>query len=72
MADVKLFAGSGSTILADKISDYYGYSLGKREVKTFSDGEMQVVINESVRGAYVFFIASTFAPSENLMERHES
>ncbi len=68
MADVKLFAGSGSTILADKISDYYGYSLGDREVKTFSDGEMQVVINESVRGAYVFFIASTFAPSENLIE----
>jgi len=61
MADVKLFAGSGSTVLADKISDYYGYSLGDREVKTFSDGEMQVVINESVRGAYVFFIASTFA-----------
>ena len=68
MADVKLFAGSGSTVLADKISDYYGYSLGDREVKTFSDGEMQVVINESVRGAYVFFIASTFAPSENLIE----
>lgn len=68
MADVKLFAGSGSTVLADKISDYYGYSLGNREVKTFSDGEMQVVINESVRGAYVFFIASTFAPSENLIE----
>lgn len=68
MADVKLFAGTGSGVLADKISDYYGYSLGNRDVKTFSDGEMQVVINESVRGAYVFFIASTFAPSENLME----
>ena len=68
MADVKLFAGSGSTVLADKISDYYGYSLGDREVKTFSDGEMQVVINESVRGAYVFFIASTFSPAENLIE----
>ena len=68
MADVKLFAGSGSTVLADKISDYYGYSLGNREVKTFSDGEMQVVINESVRGEYVFFIASTFSPAENLIE----
>ena len=68
MADVKLFAGSGSTVLADKISDYYGYSLGNREVKTFSDGEMQIVINESVRGAYVFFIASTFSPAENLIE----
>ncbi len=34
----------------------------------FSDGEMQPVINESVRGAYVFFIQSTFPPAENLME----
>ncbi len=34
----------------------------------FSDGEMQPVINESVRGAYVFFIQSTYPPTENLME----
>ena len=59
MPDIKLFSGSKSKYLAEKVADHYGYSLGDCEVKTFSDGEMQVVINESVRGAYVFFISST-------------
>jgi len=68
MPDIKLFSGSKSKYLAEKIADHYGYPLGDCEVKTFSDGEMQVVINESVRGAYVFFIASTFAPADNLLE----
>lgn len=66
--DIKLFSCTQSKYLAEKISDYYGYPLGNCEVKRFSDGEMQVVINESVRGAYVFFICSTFAPADNLME----
>ena len=68
MPDIKLFSGSKSKYLAEKIADHYGYPLGDCEVKTFSDGEMQVVINESVRGAYVFFISSTFAPADNLLE----
>jgi len=68
MPDIKLFSGSKSKYLAEKVADHYGYPLGDCNVKTFSDGEMQVVINESVRGAYVFFIASTFAPADNLME----
>lgn len=68
MPDIKLFSGSKSKYLADKIADHYGYPLGDCEVKTFSDGEMQVVINESVRGAYVFFISSTFSPADNLLE----
>lgn len=68
MPDVKLFSGTNSRYLAEKIADHYGYPLGKMETKKFSDGEMQVVINESVRGAYVFFISSTFSPSDNLME----
>jgi len=68
MPDIKLFSGSKSKYLAEKIADHYGYQLGDCEVKNFSDGEMQVVINESVRGAYVFFIASTFAPADNLLE----
>lgn len=68
MADVKLFSGTNSKYLAEKVADHYGYRLADCEVKTFTDGEMQVVINESVRGAYVFFIASTFAPAENLLE----
>jgi hypothetical protein len=37
-------------------------------IERFSDGEFQANIQESVRGAYVFFIQSTFSPTENLME----
>lgn len=66
--DVKLFSGTNSRYLADKIADYYGEKLGALEVNRFSDGEMQPVIKVSVRGAYVFFIQSTFSPSDNLME----
>lgn len=66
--DVKLFSGKYSGYLADKISDHYGYSLGKWDLLRFSDGEMQPVIEESVRGSYVFFIQSTPAPADNLME----
>ncbi len=68
MVEVKLFSGTNSKYLASKIADYYGHPLAKVEVHHFSDGEMHPVINESVRGAYVFFIQSTFSPSENLME----
>ena len=68
MLDVKLFSGLNSRYLATQISDHYGYDLGSIEVKKFSDGEMQTIINESVRGSYVFFIQSTFAPADNLLE----
>lgn len=68
MVEVKLFSGTQSRYLSEKIADYYGYNLGNVNLQRFSDGEMQPVINESVRGAYVFFIQSTFAPADNLME----
>ncbi len=68
MIEVKLFSGTKSKYLAEKIADYYGHPLGDQTLHTFSDGEMQPVINESVRGAYVFFIQSTLAPADNLME----
>ena len=68
MVEVKLFSGTKSKFLAEKIADYYGIELGKIDLQRFSDGEMQPIIQESVRGAYVFFIQSTFAPAENLME----
>jgi ribose-phosphate pyrophosphokinase len=68
MAEVKMFSGTESNYLAEKIADFYGYELGNCEVKRFSDGEMQPIINESVRGSYVFFIQSTFAPADNFME----
>ncbi len=68
MVEVKIFSGTNSIYLSEKIADYYGQALGDISVNRFSDGEMQPVVNESVRGAYVFLIQSTFAPSENLME----
>ncbi len=68
MIEVKLFSGQSSQYLAEKIADYYGQPLGDVVVNKFSDGEMQPVINESVRGHYVFFIQSTFTPSDNMME----
>ena len=68
MVEVKLFAGEHSRYLADKIADFYGDKLGDTQLQRFSDGEMQPIINESVRGSYIFFIQSTFPPAENLME----
>ena len=68
MQDVKLFSGTNSLYLAELIADFYGADLGQMEMQLFSDGEMQPVINESVRGSYVFFIQSTFAPASNLLE----
>lgn len=66
--NVKLFAGQQSRFLADKVADFYGQPLGAMSLSRFSDGEMSINIEESVRGAYVFFIQSTFAPTDNLME----
>ncbi len=66
--DVKLFSGTTSRYLAEKVADYYGQPLGKISIDKFSDGEFQPNILESVRGSYVFLIQSTFFPSDNLME----
>jgi ribose-phosphate pyrophosphokinase len=68
MVEVKLFSGQDTRYLSEKIAMYYGDSLGKLDLIKFSDGEMQPVIHESIRGAYVFFIQSTMAPAENLLE----
>jgi len=66
--EVKLFSGQYSKYLAEKIADYYGTPLGKWTLSRFSDGEMHPVIEESVRGSYVFFIQSTASPADNLLE----
>lgn len=68
MNDVKLFSGSGSHTLAEKISEYYGFPLGNISIQTFSDGEIKVEMKESVRGAYTFLIASTNSPASNIIE----
>lgn len=68
MSIVKIFTGSASHQHAEKIAEEYDIKLGSLTLNKFSDGEMQPVINESVRGEFIFFVQSTFAPSDNLME----
>jgi len=65
---VKLFSGSGTTQLAEKIAKKYGHDLGDVVLSRFSDGEFQPHFNESVRGCDVFLIQSTNPPTDNLME----
>lgn len=66
---MKLFALNGNLPLAEKIADRVGIPLGKSSVKRFSDGEIQINIDESVRGCDVYLIQSTSAPvNDNLME----
>jgi ribose-phosphate pyrophosphokinase len=65
---VKLFAGSGTTELAEKIATSYGKPLGDKTLSRFSDGEIQPFYNESVRGSDVFIVQSTNQPTDNLFE----
>ena len=65
---VKLFAGSGTQELAEKIAQSYGKALGEKTLSKFSDGEIQPFYNESVRGSDVFLIQSTNQPTDNLFE----
>ena len=63
--NIKIFAANASVTLATQISDALGLPLGKSEVKTFSDGEIYVSINETVRGSDVFVVQSTCHPVNN-------
>jgi ribose-phosphate pyrophosphokinase len=65
---IKIFAGTASHDLGEKIANAYGSDLGDLKIQKFSDGEFQPAFGESVRGATVFLIQSTNAPSDNLME----
>jgi ribose-phosphate pyrophosphokinase len=64
----KIFSGTSSQYLAEKISQQFGVGLGKINIQRFSDGEFQPVFLESIRGDYVFLVQSTFSPSDNLLE----
>jgi ribose-phosphate pyrophosphokinase len=66
--EVKLFSCSASKDLSANIAKHYDTSLSDTTLARFSDGEMQTIINESVRGAYTFFIQSTCQPHDNLIE----
>lgn len=66
--NAKIFSGTGSQYLAQAIAKKFGEPLGKVNIQRFSDGEIGVEFQESIRGQFVFLIQSTFAPTDNLME----
>lgn len=66
--EVKLFSGTSSQYLAEKIASAYGKALGAVTVNRFSDGEFQPCFEENIRGCDIFVIQSTFSPSDNLFE----
>ena len=66
---LKIFTGTAHPALAKEISDYIGVPLGKSLCGRFNNGEIQVMINESVRGKDCFIIQPTGSPvNDNLME----
>ncbi|MGD6968917.1 ribose-phosphate diphosphokinase [Rossellomorea vietnamensis] len=66
---LKIFSLNSNPALAEEIAKEVGVPLGQCTVKQFSDGEIQINIEESIRGCDVFVIQSTSAPvNENLME----
>ena len=66
---IKVFTGNSNKPLALEICDHLGLTLGKSEVRSFSDGEVFVDIQESVRGVEVYVVQSTCLPcNNNLME----
>lgn len=66
---IKIFSGNSNNSLAQELCDYLNVPIGQAQVKTFSDGEVSVEIQENIRGKHVFLIQSTCSPvNQNLME----
>jgi ribose-phosphate pyrophosphokinase len=66
---LKIFSGNANRDLAERICSYLSVPIGRTTAGTFSDGEIQVEIEESVRGMDVFLIQPTCPPvNDNLME----
>ncbi|MCX7653894.1 MAG: ribose-phosphate pyrophosphokinase [Fervidobacterium sp.] len=67
--EMKIFTGNANRVLAEKVASYIGMRLGDITVGRFADGEINVRIEETVRGHDVFVIQPTCPPvNENLME----
>ena len=64
----KVFSGTNSRYLAEKICNSLGCPLGNMNITHFADGEFAVSYEESIRGQHVFLVQSTFPNSDNLME----
>ena len=67
-SNFKVFSGTKTRYLAEKICDNLGCKLGDMSITYFSDGEFEVCYEESIRGCDVFLVQSTFPSTDNLME----
>lgn len=65
---IALFSGRSNPALSQRVADAYGQELGDLTIRNFSDGEIYVKYEESIRGADVFLIQSTEPPAENWLE----
>lgn len=68
MSDLKIFSGRANRPLAEKIAEASGVTLGKLDIKNFSDGEIWVKYSDNIRGDDVFIIQPTQPPADNLFE----
>ena len=69
LGNLKLFTGNANPELAREIAEYIGTKLGDAQVKHFSDGEISIMIDESVRGDDVYIIQPACTPvNDNMME----
>ena len=69
MSDFIIFSGNSNPVLSQKICEYIKVPLGGEKVKRFSDGEIQIEIDENVRSKDVFVIQSICSPvNDNLVE----
>ena len=67
--DIKIFAGNANPEVAQQISECLGLPMGKSVVTTFSNGEISVSLQESVRGSDCYIVQSSCSPvNDNLME----
>lgn len=63
-----IFAGSSNTALARAIAEQYGSGMGEVTIKKFSDGELYVKFEQSIRGEDIFIVQSTPPPGDNIIE----
>ena len=67
-SNFKVFSGTKTRYLAEKICDNLGCQLGDVSITYFSDGEFEVCYEETIRGCDVFLVQSTFPTTDNLIE----
>ncbi|MFN1836216.1 ribose-phosphate diphosphokinase [Balneola sp. MJW-20] len=63
-----IFSGTSNPALARAIAEEYGASLGDVTIKKFSDGELYVKFEQSIRGEDIFIVQSTPPPGDNIIE----